>query len=173
MELCAAIRVTEENLVSKFVILGTMSNGCPINTGAFHKNLPDNSKMYLKLYPWHNTLASVYEVLLYRAKIGDRLNYFKNTQVICILLPLSSFVALSFDFPLSNLLTLSMLPSSGLLRSVSCLSTDVSKQPIGPNFKGQVSKKKILNLEDGTDRLPETSVLNQPTLHNNPENGIM
>ena len=44
-----------------------------------------------------------------------------------------------------------ILPSSGLLRSVGWLRTDVSGQPIGPIFKGQVFGH--LTLEGGTDRL--------------------
>ena len=51
-----------------------------------------------------------------------------------------------------------ILPSSGLLRSVGWLSTDVSGQPVGPIFKGPIG-------------CPETSVLKQPTLRNNPEDG--
>ena len=38
---------------------------------------------------------------------------------------------------------------SGLLRSIGWLSTDVSGQPIGSNFKVQ------LTLDDGTDRLSQ------------------
>ena len=36
-----------------------------------------------------------------------------------------------------------IIPSSGLLRSVGWLSTDVSGQYIGPIFNGQVSKKNL------------------------------
>jgi hypothetical protein len=40
-----------------------------------------------------------------------------------------------------------IIPSSGLLGSVGWLSTDVSGQLLGPNFKDQVSKKKSAVLE--------------------------
>jgi hypothetical protein len=63
------------------------------------------------------------------------------------------------------------LRSSGILRSVDWyLFTNVSGQPIGPIFKGQVSHKisswtDYLTLEDGTDKWPVTSVNNyQSTL---------
>jgi hypothetical protein len=48
-----------------------------------------------------------------------------------------------------------------LLLIVGWFNTDVSGQPVGS----------ILTLEDGADRFPETSVLNQPTLCDNPEDG--
>jgi hypothetical protein len=54
-----------------------------------------------------------------------------------------------------------IIQSSALLRSVGWIRIDVLCQPIGPIFKGQVSKIGC----------PETSVLNQPMLRNNPEDG--
>jgi hypothetical protein len=52
-----------------------------------------------------------------------------------------------------------ILPSSEMLRSVGWFSTDVSGLRVGPDLKM------------GPIRSPETSVLNQPTLHNIPEDG--
>jgi hypothetical protein len=46
-----------------------------------------------------------------------------------------------------------ILTPSGLLRSVGSLSTDVSGKPVGPIFKGQVSKKKASRLCFCFDRL--------------------
>ena len=43
------------------------------------------------------------------------------------------------------------LPSSGLLRSVRWVDTDVSVLPIGPIFKGQTVQLESSTLEDGTD----------------------
>jgi hypothetical protein len=56
-----------------------------------------------------------------------------------------------------------ILASSRLLRSVGWFRTDVSGLPIGPIFKD------CLAVEDGTEGSPETSVINQPTPRNNPE----
>jgi hypothetical protein len=64
--------------------------------------------------------------------------------------------------------TIWILPSSGLLRSVDWLSTDVSGQSIGPIFKAHLDTR-ILTM--GPICCPETSVLNQPTLRNDPEDG--
>jgi hypothetical protein len=64
-----------------------------------------------------------------------------------------------------------ILPSSGLLRSVYWLSTDVSGQPIGPIFKSQVTSfLDTWRMKMGPVGYLETSVLN-PTLRKNPEHG--
>jgi hypothetical protein len=57
-----------------------------------------------------------------------------------------------------------------MLHSVGSLSTNVLGIPIGPHFKGQVSKKKGWPLKMAPIGSPKTSVLNQPTLCNISEN---
>jgi hypothetical protein len=54
--------------------------------------------------------------------------------------------------------------SSGMLRGISWLLSDVSKQPVGPTFKGQTFQDNCLTREDGTDRLPP-NVCNQPSTY--------
>jgi hypothetical protein len=52
-----------------------------------------------------------------------------------------------------------ILSSSGMLHSIGWLSTNILGLPTGPIFKGQI----------GPIGSPETSVCNQPMLHNIPE----
>jgi hypothetical protein len=59
-----------------------------------------------------------------------------------------------------------MFPSSGLLRSIGSFRTDVSGLPIDLILKGQA-----WHLKMGPTGSPEMSVLKQPTLRINPEDG--
>jgi hypothetical protein len=63
-----------------------------------------------------------------------------------------------------------ILPSSGLLRGVSWLKTDVSGPHISPLFKGQASWT-AWPLKMGPSGGSETSTLNHLTLCNGPEDG--
>jgi hypothetical protein len=62
-----------------------------------------------------------------------------------------------------------ILLSSGMLRRVGWCSTDVSGLHTDSIFKGQAVQEDPWPLNMGHSRSPETSLLNQSTLHNIPE----
>jgi hypothetical protein len=64
-----------------------------------------------------------------------------------------------------------ILPSSGMFRSVSWFSTDLSGLPIGTIFKGQDVQEGASLLKMGPIIIPKTSVLNKPALRKIPEDG--
>jgi hypothetical protein len=89
---------------------------------------------------------------------------------LCIFIPVLS--SLSIGQAVKNqILEITRISSSALLRGVRWFKTDVSGLPIYPIFKGQAIQEEASLLKMRLIGSPETSVLNHLTGRNNPEDG--